>query len=363
MLLKDKLKQLPQRPGIYQMRDSLGNIIYVGKAKNLKNRVSQYFHNHKDREPKVMEMIHNIYTFDYKVTDTELDAFLEECRLIKMLKPRYNRQMKNSRKYSYIKIPAEHYPKVSIINEKAEDGALYFGPFTSTHRVESVVHYLNDFYPIRKCSSPRLVKRANGCLFQQLGTCLGVCTGQVSPEEYWTHLENVRRLLNGNDRASVQELHQKLDKAIENLDFEKAARYKEYYAGLRHVIGKQQLVQSSNKNRNILAIEFIDSVRAKLFLIKGNKLLYREVFDRMTVDSIESKQYLKNMIRDKFLIEKNDLRKLTQYDIDEAQILTSYLKKNRERVISFWIPSTRLNNEASMDASVNKIINRMTISS
>ncbi|KJR49293.1 Excinuclease ABC subunit C [Desulfosporosinus sp. I2] len=361
MDLNELLKQLPQRPGVYRMFDSLGNIIYVGKAKNLKNRVSQYFKNQKDRVPKVAEMIHNIHTFNYLVTDTELDAFVEECRLIKEIQPRYNKQMKNDRKYVYIKIPAEQYPKVTKVKTKADDGGLYFGPFTSPNRVEMTIRYLNEFYPIRKCTSPGLVKRVNGCLFRELGTCLGVCSGQVSPEEYRVHIENIRQLLNGNDMAVVQELSKRIDMAIENTQFERAAQYREYYLGIRHVIGKQRLVQSSNKNRNILAVEFMDEGHAKFFLIKGNKLLYREVFNNVMTDSTELRQSLKQMIRDKFVTAKSDMERLKQHDIDEAQIIYSYLKKNRQRIVSFWIPSTRLNGEtARLDATVLKIINRIT---
>ncbi|WP_139024109.1 GIY-YIG nuclease family protein [Desulfosporosinus sp. OT] len=355
------LKQLPQSPGIYMMRDSSENIIYVGKAKNLKNRVSQYFQNQKNRAPKVHEMIHNIYTFNYLVTDTELDAFIEECRLIKEIKPRYNKQMKNDRNYNYIKIPPELYPKVTKVNEKADDGALYFGPFTSPHRVETTIEFLKDFYPIRKCTSPGLVKRTNGCLFQQLDTCLGVCTGQVSPEEYGVYIKKIQQLLNGNDRAAVQELHKRMDMAIENLQFEKAAKYKEYSLGLRHVIGKQRLVQSSSKNRNILAVEFIDNMLAKLFLIKGNKLLYRKAFNYViAADSPEFRQYLKQIMREKFVIEKSNICRLTQHDIDETQIIYSYLKRNRKKIMSFWIPSTRLNGQTSeLDATAFKILNRI----
>ncbi|OLN27130.1 GIY-YIG nuclease family protein [Desulfosporosinus metallidurans] len=360
MVFNEIIKKLPERPGIYMMVDSLGNIIYVGKAKNLKNRVSQYFRNQKDRAPKVAEMIDNIHTFNYIVTDTELDAFIEECRLIKEIQPRYNKQMKNYRNYSYIKIPAEQYPKISKVNEKTEDDALYFGPFTSPHRVENTVQYLNDFYPIRKCTTPGLVKRANGCLFRQLGTCLGVCTGQVSPDEYRVHVERIRRVLNGNDMIAVLELSKRFDEAIEKLEFEKAAQYRGYDLGLRHVIGKQRLVQSSSKNRNILAVEFIDATLAKLFLIKGNKLLYGKVFNILTADMTEFRQYLKQIISDKFITEKSDMCRLNQKDIDEAQIIYSYLKKNRKRILSFWIPSTLLNKEtAGIDATVSKIINRI----
>ena len=360
MTFKYELKQLPEKPGVYMMVDSLGNIIYIGKAKNLKNRVSQYFNNQKDRAPKVVEMIRHIHTLKYVVTDTELDALIEECRLIKEIKPRYNKQMKNDKKYSYIKIPAELYPKVTIVNEKIDDGALYFGPFTSPQQVETVVQYLKDFYPIRKCSTPGLVKRTNGCLFLQLGTCLGVCTGRVDPDEYKVIIEKIRQLLNG-DGTAVQELSQKMDMAIETLNFEKAAQYSVYLLGLRHVIGKQRLVQSSSKNRNILAVEVIDTELAKLFLIKGNKILYRKVFNIATAGISELRQDLNQIIRDKFVTENSGIVRLTQNDIDEAQIICSYLKKNRSRIPSFWIPSIRLNKESNdLDAIVLKIINRIT---
>jgi len=151
-----------------------------------------------------------------------------------------------------------------------------------------------------------------------------------------------------------------LDQAIENLNFEKAAKYREYYLGLRHVIGKQSLVQSSSKNRNILTVEFLDKELAKIFLIKGNKLLYGKVFNRVEVDNTEMRRSLNQMIRDKFTPEKSDTRRLTQQDIDEAQIIYSYLKKNRKKVISFWIPTTRLKSEASLDATVLKIIAKIS---
>jgi len=359
MTINYELKQLPEKPGVYMMFDSLGNIIYVGKAKNLKNRVSQYFINHKDRVSKVVEMIRHIHTLKYIVTDTELDALLEECRLIKEIKPRYNKQMKNDKKYSYMKIPAERYPKVMIVNKKVDDEGLYFGPFTSPQQVETVLRYLKEFYPIRKCSTPGLVKRANGCLFLQLGTCLGVCTGRVSPDEYKVYLERIRQLLNGNNRDALHELSISMDTAINNLDFEKAAHYNAYLLGLRHVIGKQRLVQSSSRNRNVLAFEVIDSQLGKLFLIKGNKILYRKVVNLETTGISELRQDLKQIIRDKFGTENSGIVTFTQQDIDEAQIISSYLKKNRSRIPSFWIPTTRLKRAPDLDSTVLKIVTRI----
>jgi excinuclease ABC subunit C len=357
---KELLKQIPQRPGVYMMLDSQANIIYVGKAKNLKIRVTQYFRNQKDRDLKVVEMIHNINAIEYIVTDTELDALIEECRLIKEIKPRYNRQMKEQ-KCTYIKIPFEPYPKVTAVTKKVDDSAFYFGPFTSPHRVEITVQFLNDFYPLRKCPTTGLMKSSSGCLFKQLGKCLGVCTGRVSSNEYTVHIEKIRQLLNGKDPSVFQELSQMLDKAIVNLEFEKAAQYRDYYSGLRYVIGKQHLIQVSSKYRNILAVEFIDTLHAKLFFIKGNMLLHREVLKTETIiDNKDSGLYLKEIINDKFQSNKCSNSRLTQKDIDEAQIIYSYLKRNRNNLISFWIPASRLKGD-KLDRTIAEITNRITL--
>lgn len=322
--LSEKLKELPQKPGVYQMIDPLGNIIYVGKAKNLKNRVSQYFNEQKNRIPKVAEMIQNIQTFNYLVTDTELDALIDECQLLKDIQPRYNHLMKNYRKYIFIKIPSGHFPKLLLVNEKIDDDGIYFGPFTSPHRVKVALQFMKEFYPIRKCPSPGIVKRTNGCLYRQMGTCLGICTGEVSTDEYWMHPEKIRELLNGNDQSPVQELYQSMDTASKNLQFEKAAQYHEYYLALKHVIRKQQLILSSNKNRMILAVEFIDPVLLKLFLIKGNKLLGRRLLNiETTIDQTDLTRELKQFLTENLETKKSNSNKLTQYDIDEAHARTS----------------------------------------
>lgn len=357
MKLCEELKQLPSRPGVYLMVDSLGNIIYVGKAKNLKKRVSQYFNDRKDRSPKISEMIQNIHSFRYRVTDTELDAFIEECRLIKTVKPRYNKQLKNDRKYVYIKISDEAYPKVTQVREKAEDGAIYFGPFTSPHCVEMTLQYLKDSYPIRKCSTPRLVPRRNGCLFHQLNTCLGACTGHVQSDEYWKHIERIQRLLSGKDHRAIQELSDSLNIAIDNLDFEKAAQYREYYLSLRHVIRKQQFVQTSDKNRNIFAVELVDRAIAKMFLFKGDQLLYRELLNLEVVNGPELELNLKYLFREHFSVKDKNIPRLNRQNIDEAQIIYSYLKRNKNTIKTFWIPSSQLNREERLDKILNTIRN------
>jgi excinuclease ABC subunit C len=357
MIIYEKLKQLPERPGIYKMLDPLGNIIYVGKAVNLKRRVSQYFHNQKGREPKVEEMIQNISDFDFQALDTELDALIEECRLIKKIKPLYNRQMKNTQRYSYLKILKESYPRIIIVTEKTEDGATYFGPFTSPQRVESALQYINSFYPIRKCTKKKIAKTPDGCMFKQLGACLGVCTGQISQEDYSSYIQEIQNLING-DRQILQKLLTKIDMAVEQLDFEKAAQLKAYYQGLRHVIAKQKLVYSSQKNRNVLAVEYIDSEYGKLFFIKGNKLLRTEIFNRSTIKESEFKDLLNQSIQNNFA-PSTQASGLHGYDLDEEQIITSYLRLNKTRIMSFWIPASQLRGEL-LESRTMKIVARLT---
>lgn len=356
---KQKLEHLPQKPGVYMMQDSLGNIIYVGKAKNLKKRVSQYFNKQKDRAPKIYELVSNIHTFDYLVTDTELDAFIEECRHIKELKPRYNSQMKNDGKYVYIKIPDEQYPILSTTSEKEDGNAIYFGPFTNIYKVESAIEYLNDLFLLRKCTIFGLKKRLSGCTFRQLGTCIGPCTGNVSQDEYNVRIEKVKQFLNGKETTVAEKLHEKMNNAIKEMEFEKAAKYWNYYLGLKHVIGRQKLVLESSKNRNILAVEIIDSTFAKLYFIKGNMLTHKELVSIEDVGKPEFIEHLKQLISNRFAVKEAEALTLTQQNIDEAQIIYSYLKKNKKKILCYWIPSSWLNADAEATAAIEATIQKV----
>lgn len=357
--MKDQLKFIPNSPGVYQMLDSQGNIIYIGKAKNLKNRISQYFHDHKDRDPKVAEMIQHINGFNYQITDTELDALIEECRLIKKIKPLFNRQMKNSQKYCYIKLSDELFPRLTVIHHKTDDGLCYYGPFTSLHRVERAVQFLNDYYSLRKCTSSHFIMREDSCLYGQLGACLGVCTGNVGKDEYRVCLERMAKLLNGRDKVPVRELSERLNDAVETLQFEKAAQYQEYYLGLQHVISKQSLAHTSGKRRNIVAIEKLDDERIKLFLIKGNRIMQRMVLDREFIGSLQIKNYLEHKIKENFLVPDEQFAGLSQEDIDEAQIISSYLKRHKKRIITYGIPFKYLKNSSCLDTIITKILSRL----
>jgi excinuclease ABC subunit C len=344
MELKESLKLLPKQPGIYFMKNSLGTVIYVGKAKNLKARVSQYFQKKKNNSPKINEMIEHIYSFEYTTTDTELEAFLMECRVIKDLKPKYNKLLKNYKGYKYIKLSIDQeYPKLSKVTRHKKDRALYFGPFTSEGSVDNTISFIKDYYLIRKCSSGALAKDSSGCLNFHLGTCMGPCRGNDIREEYRNHINNIVQFLEGNDSATVKYLNAKMNSAANNLDFEKAAQYRDQIRGIRHILNKQRIIKVSRYGRNILAVEKFGEVGVKLFFIKGNKLLHMELIHFSEYNNIILEEKLRNLIRDYFKAFKKDREDgLSQEDIDEAQIIHSYLKKKSNGILSINIPSSRI---------------------
>ncbi|MCX7922528.1 MAG: UvrB/UvrC motif-containing protein [Clostridia bacterium] len=344
MELKESLKQLPEQPGIYFMKNSLGTVIYVGKAKSLKSRVSQYFQKKRDNSPKVNEMIEHIYSIEYTTTDTELEAFLLECRTIKELQPKYNRQLKNYKGYTYIKISInDEYPKLSKVTQQKKDRSLYFGPFTSEGSVDNTIQFIKDYYPIRKCSRGALARNSSGCLNFHLGTCLGPCRGSDKQEEYRKQINNIVQFLEGNDNAPVKTLNAKMKSAANNLEFEKAAQYRDQIRGIRHVLNKQRIIKVSRYGRNILAAERFDEGSIKLFLIKGNKLLYSELIRILEYTNVSLEEKLRSLVNAYFrACKKQEKGGLSQEEIDEAQIIYSYLKNKSNEIRSINIPSSRI---------------------
>ncbi|MCX7709698.1 MAG: GIY-YIG nuclease family protein [Clostridia bacterium] len=344
MELKESLKKLPEQPGIYFMKNSLGTIIYVGKAKNLKARVSQYFQKNRNNSPKIDEMIEHIDSFEVVTTDTELEAFLLECKTIKELKPKYNRQLKNFKGYKYIKISIqEDYPKVTMTAQQKKDRALYFGPFTSEGSVENTIQFIKDFYPIRKCSSGALNSSSSGCLNFHLGKCLGPCRGMDIKESYGNQISIIIQFLQGKDYAPIKDLHAKMKAAANNLEFEKAAQFRDQIRGIRHVLNKQRIIKVSRYGRNILAAEKYGENGVKLFLIKGNKLLQVESIPTLEKDDAVLEEKLRNLVAGCLKpFKKEKEGGLSQEDVDEAQIIHSYLKNKNNGIRSVHIPASRM---------------------
>ena len=323
MNLKEKVRNLPLTPGVYLMKDSHDNIIYVGKAKRLKKRVQSYFYNSKAHPQKIKKLVSNISDFEYILTDTEFEAFMLECKLIKDLKPHFNRKMKSPQAYTYIMIKLEEgMLTLDIANYRAEnDGNLYFGPYINKHTIEKAINGIKEAFKIN-CSNPFM---KNGpCLNYSLGMCIGMCLGGPALEQYNRIMDKVIALLKGTDLSILEELNQKMLTASDKFDFEAAVKYRNILEAINAIIYKEHIIEFTEENKNIVVVEAIADDVFKLFLIKGNKLLYSEILNNQDIKQelgiINSNiiTYLKNNSLGSSLV-------LSKDKVDEAQIIYSYL--------------------------------------
>ncbi len=328
MYLKDKAKQLPELSGVYIMKDSQGNIIYVGKAKSLKNRVSQYFHNSSKHAPKILRMVEGIRDFDYILTDTELEALLLECKLIKDLKPIYNSQLKNHQKYVFINISIEEqYPTLEVVAEKQGKG-LNFGPYNSLNIAERGVAVIKENIRIRHCKG--LSNKNSGCLNYQLGFCAAPCTGEIAEVEYRKLINQAIDLLKGSKSDLIKQLDSRMKAAAEVLEFDKAVKYRDDIKALKHLLYKGATIKFAGESRCIAALERIEEFEYKLFLIKGSRIIYKER-RAFAGDADQLQQYLIALIlTNKEQLQKHEAASIDKQDIDQAQIVYSYLKNKKE---------------------------------
>jgi excinuclease ABC subunit C len=301
------------------MKDQAGNIIYVGKAKNLKRRVQSYFQNSKAHTQKVVKMVHNIIDFEVIHTDTEFEAFLLECQLIKELKPHFNKKMKSPQRYSYVEIDiANEFPSIKVVSIPNKQH-LYFGPFLNKHTMEKAIQGLKEYFKIL-CCNPSNQKSA--CLNVSLGMCIGICTGSAK-EEYHTIIKRIIALLNGTDLSILEEMRQKMIEASNHFDFEAATKYRDYIEIVTHLNNKEKVIEFTEKNHNIV----VRDSNMKFFLIKGNKVIFKENYDF-------NEESIKSIILSHFKIDREGSHnKLSKEDLDEAQIIYSYLKSSNCKYI------------------------------
>lgn len=328
MDLKEKIRHIPENPGVYIMKDSQDNIIYIGKAKNLKNRVSQYFRNSTMHSPKILRMIEGICNFDYILTDTEFEALLLECSLIKEIKPMYNSQLKNHQKYVFININIEEqYPTLEVVSENHRKG-LNFGPYNSLNSAERGINVIKEKFKIRHCKS--LSSKNAGCLNYQLGFCSAPCTGELPEIEYKKLIDQAINILKGGNSDLVKQLDSKMKVAAEALDFDKAVKYRDDINALRHLMNKGKTIKFSGENRYIIAMERIENSEVKLFLINGSSIIYKDSYI-ITDDSNKLQQHLISIVLTNVeQLQKHKIVSLDKEDIDKAQIIYSYLKNKKE---------------------------------
>lgn len=357
MDLKDKIKSLPLSPGVYLMKNSYGDIIYVGKSKSLKNRVSSYFQNSRNHPPKIERLIKTLKDFDYILTDTEFEAFMLECELIKKFQPIYNKQMKSTASYIYIEIDTDKanlsVKTVNVPNEKHSN--VHFGPYTSKNTVEKAIQGIKEFYKI-DCSSSS--KRNTPCLNYSLGLCIGMCLGGKALEKHAEITNRIINLFNGEDMNIIEEMEQKMIFSSKNYDFETAAKYRDYISAIKSLINKEKVIEFAEANRNILVVENLDDSKIKLFLIKGNKILFKEKYDLSDINEMQLLSNIKKNIMNYFKNnESGIIKKISKEDIDEAQIIYSYLKSNNCNYVIIpneWLDT---NDEANIESMISGLIN------
>lgn len=357
MNLKEKVKKLPSCPGVYLMKDSLGNVIYVGKSKNLKNRVGSYFQDSKSHSPKVVKLVKNIKDFHYIITDTEFEAFLLENKLIKEIKPFYNKLLKSPKSYSYIKISInEKYPIVEISGESDKnDGNLYFGPYTNKNTVERGIQGIKECCRI-SCASG--FQKTSPCLNYSLGLCIGMCLDNAPTDRYIEMINKIIEMLNGTDKAIINEIKYKMDCAAQKLDFESAAKYRDYLSAVNYLVRKARVVDYAKENKNIVLLEHLSDDSIKYFLIKGSKILFCEKYPFHAPDAEKLKAVMKSNILTYFDNKAPmDSVDISKEEIDEAQIIYSYInsKSNNCRHVIIkakWLDAL---NGIKLDNALNKL--------
>ena len=278
--LEEELKKLPDQPGVYIMHDKKDAIIYIGKAVSLTKRVHQYFQASHNEGLKKAQMVRQIARFEYIVTDTELEALVLECNLIKEHRPKYNTMLRDDKTYPYIKVTlGEAFPRVLFARRLKKDKSRYFGPYTSAGAVKDIIDLLNKLYGLRTCSRilPRDTGKERPCLNYHIKQCYAPCQGFISEEEYAGRIERAVRFLNGDYAGIRRELEEKMAAASAKLQFEKAAEYRDLLNSVNQIAQKQKITDANDEDRDVIGIAKEDAV-AQVFFIRGGKLIGREHF-------------------------------------------------------------------------------------
>lgn len=341
--IEEELKKLPAKPGVYLMHDEDDTIIYVGKAISLKNRVRQYFQSSRNKGLKIEQMVPQIARFEYIVTDSELEALVLECNLIKEHRPKYNTMLKDDKTYPFIKVTVqEPYPRIMIARSMKKDKAKYFGPYTSGLAVKETIELLRKLYQIRVCnrSLPKEVGNDRPCLYYHIKQCKAPCQGYISQQEYREQIGKALDFLNGNRKDVLKDLKDKMMAASEELRFEEAKEYRDLIENVRRIGERQKITRSDGEDKDIiaLAVEKEDAV-AQVFFIRDGKLIGREHFYlRVAAEDTRSEilqSFLKQFYSGTPFIPKE---LIISEEIKEQEILEEWLTKKRGQKVHIRVP-------------------------
>lgn len=343
--IQEHLKQLPAEPGVYLMKDKFDNIIYVGKAKILKNRVRQYFQSSKNHSSKVKSMVKNIDKFEYIITDSELEALILECNLIKKYKPKYNVLLRDDKTYPYIKVTTnEDFPRVLKVRKVIKDKAKYFGPYTNTTAVNDTLDIIKNIYPIRTCNIDieRAIKtNMRPCLNLHIKRCVGPCTGNVTKEEYNKMIEEIILFLSGKEEKLIDILKEKMNKCAMDFNFEEAAIYRDKIKSLEDMMEKQKIdTSTSDLNQDVIAMARAhDEACVQVFFVRNGKIVGREHFILEGVMDSTRESILGSFVK-QFYMEQEYVPKeiIIEDEIEDSFILSEWLSSKKGQKVTIRVP-------------------------
>lgn len=338
--LRDKTSKLTEKPGCYIMKDSGGKIIYVGKAKNLKHRVTSYFRKGQDHLPKVWKMVSLVRDYDFIVTDSEFEALVLECSLIKQYSPKYNILLKDDKGYSYIRVSNEEYPRLTAALQKEDDGAQYIGPYISSYSVKQAVDEANRVFMLPTCTKqfPRDLGKSRPCLNCFIKQCIGVCKGEISAEDYRRVVQQAVEYIKSGSQASVERLTEQMNAAAEALDFEQAAKLRDRIAAIKKAAEGQKIVSDDLRDMDIFAVsENADRACGSVLMYRGGRL-----FDKYSAPL--GMTDLGSAMREGFITEfysaRSEIPKdiLLDEPIENAELLERYLSDKCGHRVHISVP-------------------------
>ena len=341
--IQEELKKLPDKPGVYIMHGLSDEIIYVGKAIILRNRVRSYFRESTVKSPKIQKMVTQITRFEYIVTDSELEALVLENNLIKEHNPKYNTMLKDDKTYPYIKVTlGEEYPRVMFSREMKKDKSRYFGPYTSMGAVKDVVELINKLYGLRTCRKnlPRDFGKDRPCLQYHMKQCMAPCTGNVPKEEYRQQVQKALDFLNGEYTAELKRLKEKMTEASDNLEFEEAIRYRDLYASVKRISERQKITDSDGEDKDIIAMaKDEEDAIVQVFFVRGGKLIGREHFYMTNVSECQNAEILSDFVKQYYSGTPFIPRELLlQEEIEDKETIENYVSMKRGGKVKISIP-------------------------
>ena len=341
--IQEELKKLPGKPGVYIMHDEKDNIIYVGKAISLKNRVRQYFQSSRNKGAKIEQMVTHIRRFEYIVTDSELEALVLECNLIKEYRPKYNTMLMDDKAYPFIKVTVEEpFPGVMLARKMVKDKSKYFGPYTSAGAVKDTIELIRKLYQIRSCNRklPRDIGKERPCLNYHIHQCKAPCQGYISQEEYRESVNEVIHFLNGNYDIILKELEERMEEASEALEFEKAIEYRELLTSVQKIAQKQKITDTAGEDRDILAVAVEEEEAVvQVFFIRGGRLIGRDHFYLKIAKGETQSEILSSFIKQFYAgTPYIPPRLMLPEEIEDLAVIEEWLTKRRGHRVRLIVP-------------------------